>query len=288
MYRQYINLMSGGAILPIYNLFAYSFRKVVPTATVSFRVRRSSDNAEQDIGFVGNDLDTQSLLSFVGGGNGFVTKMYEQNSGGVDLTQTVATRQFQIVASGVVNTMNGKPSCITGTSLSKFMITGNLFNPSVVNGVSIFSVTQPITHIGGGFNVDYIYSIGGGGASSPSRFLDNSISGAVGNPTTYNQTTQAGGSIISTPYISGAKLQGHLIKSGNNKYYQNGVVVGSNSNSLVTPSINQRLVINGISWSTGSTSSSNQYFSEILIYNSDETTNLTAIQNNINSYYSIY
>jgi len=288
MSKYYRMLQYSGNALPISNLFAYSFRKVVSTATTSFRVRRSSDNAEQDIGFVGDDLDTTSLLTFVGAGNGFVTKMYEQNGSGKDLTQTVATSQFQIVASGVVNTLNGKASCITGISVSKFMTTLNLFNLSVVNGVSIFSVTKPITHIGGAFNVDWIYSIGAGGTSSPSRFFDNNISGAVGNPTTYNSNTQAGGSLISTPYTSGTKLQGHFIKSGDNKYYQNAVIVGSNSNSLVTPSSNQRLVINGISWSIGSTSSSNQYFSEILFYNSDETSNLTAIQNNINSYYSIY
>ena len=278
----------GSTPLPISNLIAYSFRKVLPTATVSFRVRRSSDNAEQDIGFVGNDLDTASLLSFVGANNGFVTKIYEQSGGGIDLTQTVATGQFQIVASGVVNTMNGKPSCITGTTLSKYMLTTSLFNPSVVNGVSIFSVTKPITHLGGGFAVDWLYSIGAGGAFTPSRFFDNNIPGTAGNPTTYNHNTQNGGSLITTPYTSGTKLQGHLIKSGDNKYYQNNVLVGSNTNSLVTPSINQRLVINGISWTVGSTASANQYFSEILIYNSDESSNLTTIQNNINSYYSIY
>lgn len=278
----------GSTPLPISNLFAYSFRRVVPTATVSFRVRRSSDNAEQDIGFVGNDLDTASLTSFVGANNGFVTKIYEQNGGGIDLTQTVATGQFQIVVSGVVNTMNGKPSCITGTSNAKYMLTTSLFNPSVVNGVSIFSVTKPITHLGGGFASDWLYAIGAGGGTSPSRFFDHAIGGTAGNPTNYVHYTQNGVSLISTPYTSGTKLQGHLIKSGNNKYYQNNVLVGSNTTSLVTPSINQRLVVNGISWTPGSVASSNQYFSEILIYNSDETSNLTTIQNNINTYYSIY
>jgi len=42
---------------------AYSVRKLSSTATLSMRVRRSSDNAEQDIGFVGEDLDTASLLT---------------------------------------------------------------------------------------------------------------------------------------------------------------------------------------------------------------------------------
>ena len=46
---------------------AYSLRKLRTAYTGSaIRVRRSSDNAEQDFGFVGNDLDTASMLDFVG------------------------------------------------------------------------------------------------------------------------------------------------------------------------------------------------------------------------------
>jgi hypothetical protein len=46
---------------------AYSLRQLRTAYTgAAIRVRRSSDNAEQDIGFVGGDLDTQSLLDFVG------------------------------------------------------------------------------------------------------------------------------------------------------------------------------------------------------------------------------
>lgn len=46
---------------------AYSLRKLRSAYTDSaIRVRRSVDNAEQDIAFVGNDLDTTSMLDFVG------------------------------------------------------------------------------------------------------------------------------------------------------------------------------------------------------------------------------
>jgi hypothetical protein len=46
---------------------AYSLRKLRTAYSGSaIRVRRSSDNAEQDIGFVDNELDTTSMLDFVG------------------------------------------------------------------------------------------------------------------------------------------------------------------------------------------------------------------------------
>ena len=64
---------------------AYSVRRLSSTYTGSaMKVRRSSDDALQDIGFDGSgNLDTSALLSFVGGGDGHVTRWYSQ-SGFID------------------------------------------------------------------------------------------------------------------------------------------------------------------------------------------------------------
>tara|TARA_R110000822_G_C15227028_1_gene484936 strand:- start:262 stop:1068 length:807 start_codon:yes stop_codon:yes gene_type:complete len=75
----------------------------------SIRVRRSSDNTEQDIGFIDNILDTASLLTFVGSGDGFVSKWYDQSSNTRDMIQITASRQGQIAASGVVYLDGGLP-----------------------------------------------------------------------------------------------------------------------------------------------------------------------------------
>lgn len=69
-------------------------------------VRRSSDNTEQDIGFVNNYLDTATLLSFVGSGDGFVVKWYNQSGNVNNLGQTIASNQPQIVSSGSLITRN--------------------------------------------------------------------------------------------------------------------------------------------------------------------------------------
>ena len=60
---------------------AYSVRKVRTAYTgPCIRVRRSSDNAEQDIGFLSNGiLDTLTLASFVASNNGLVTTVYDQD-----------------------------------------------------------------------------------------------------------------------------------------------------------------------------------------------------------------
>ena len=90
------------------------------------RVRRSSDNAEQDIGFVGVDLDTAALLSFVGAGDGLVTTWYSQ-SGFFNLTQTSSASQPAIVLGGTLQTLNGKP-CLKFDGSNDFLTGGTSAN----------------------------------------------------------------------------------------------------------------------------------------------------------------
>ena len=82
----------------------FSLYKESTTATNCIRVRRSSDNAEQDIGFVDNDLDTASLLSFIGVNDGRIVKWYNQGSNGAtdDLIQSTGSLQPYIVLGGVL------------------------------------------------------------------------------------------------------------------------------------------------------------------------------------------
>lgn len=66
------------------------------------RVRRSSDNTEQDIGFSSGLLDTAALASFVGANDGFIVTWYDQSGGANHFSQATAARQPAIVLSGVV------------------------------------------------------------------------------------------------------------------------------------------------------------------------------------------
>jgi hypothetical protein len=78
-------------------------------APLACRVRRSSDNADANIGFTASgDLDTAALLAFVGTGNGFVTTWYDQSGNGRHATQGSPTAQPQIVVDGAIWTKNGR------------------------------------------------------------------------------------------------------------------------------------------------------------------------------------
>jgi len=85
---------------------AYSLRKLrTAYAGAAIRVRRSSDSAEQDFGFLNDVLDTAAMLSWVnqlGTAEGFVTTWYDQSGNARNATQATATNQPRIVASGVV------------------------------------------------------------------------------------------------------------------------------------------------------------------------------------------
>lgn len=84
------------------NLYgAYGITKLLTAYSGSaIRVRRSSDNTEQDIGFSGLALNTSALSSFAGVGDAFITKWYDQSGNGNDLVQATTTKQPKTYSSG--------------------------------------------------------------------------------------------------------------------------------------------------------------------------------------------
>ena len=118
---------------------AYSLRKLrTDYSGNAIRVRRSSDNTEQDFGFVNGNLDTSSLLTFCGAGNGFITTWYDQSTNANNATQATAINQAQIVSSGAIITdpITGKISATwtaDNYTISNVTVTQNMLMSAVVN-----------------------------------------------------------------------------------------------------------------------------------------------------------
>lgn len=91
---------------------AYSLNKLEENATLCVRVRRSSDGAEQDIGFDGNYIDTAALQAFCGVNNGFVVTLYNQVTNGASGNLTS-------------NTYGYRPKIWNGSSLMSYTNNGN-------------------------------------------------------------------------------------------------------------------------------------------------------------------
>lgn len=87
---------------------AYSVRRLrVAYTGALIRLRRSSDNAESDFGFLADgSLDAAAVSVWLGGGNGYATTWYDQSGNGRNLVQATADNQPLYVASGP----NSKPT----------------------------------------------------------------------------------------------------------------------------------------------------------------------------------
>lgn len=156
---------------------AFSLRRVGAYYSNLIKVRRSSDNAELDIGIVDGSLDEQSLLTFCGAGDGFVSVWYDQSGNGKHATQATTSLQPIIVSSGVVEKKNSRPAV-------RFTGTQRLFAPSIAFGCT-FAVFQR------GTNNQVISELN---YSSANRGL---FAGTGGNSTywTHNQYAINGGTL---------------------------------------------------------------------------------------------
>ena len=261
---------------------AYSLRKIRTGQTRAIRVRRSSDNTEQDIGFVGNDLDTVSLLSFCGVGNGFVTTWYDQSGDGYNATQTTQANQPQIVSSGVVITDNGKPS-IQFDGSNDFLFSGNLsFNN---NNLSVLAVTKPTSS-----------------TQKPYANIASMAQGTNGGWTIQQDALSHNNFMFAPKFANGyplvlptsipfntLSLIAYYMSVGSGqflKYYRNGTQTANISTSGLTSTSGNTFVL--IGRQENEFDEYNGRIQEIIIYNTDQTANRTAIESNVNTYYSIY
>jgi hypothetical protein len=243
---------------------AYSLRKLRSAYTGSaIRVRRT-DNTEQDIGFVNNELDTVSLLSFVGSGDGFVSKWYTQ-IGTNDSSQSDTSLQPKIVSSGVVSLENGKATIDFN---QKFLGLDNV----------------PYTD----FTSNTIVSVAKSDSTTEGN-LYNFASGSELYALTYNRTSNnsySTNSLISgVTYNSGSNMNGQsliltLHKNGTDTYI-NSVEGSANNGSRRT------FGVNAIGQVT-STFRMNGNVQELVLFNNNQSTDRTAIETNINNFYSIY
>jgi hypothetical protein len=256
---------------------AYSVRKLRTLYTGSaIRVRRSSDNTETDIGFSGANLDTSALTSFCGSGNGFVTTWYDQSGNANNASQTNALLQPQIVSSGSVLTINSKPSIKFDGSNDRLT---NISGAITTTSSSIFSVIQPSVLNSAADNVivsQYNTSTG--------RFIF-SFNLITGNFRLRIFEGSGMGNIYGTTNISNNTT--YLTEMINNNKSVTGYLNGGSQMSG-TFSTQPPNVSNNIAAYDGTGGFLNGYESEVIIYNSNQSSNRTGIESNINTYYGIY
>jgi PKD repeat protein len=266
---------------------AYSLRLLRLAYTGSaIRVRRSNDNTEQDIGFVNGVLDTAALLSFVGANNGFVVTWYDQSGNGFNATQGTQANQPQIVSSGNLILVNGKPSIDIYAGGVRLDLPNStyLHNQTQFFGISVTSAdatgsafpTIYAAHTTVGYKAALLYS-----SVTSQRYT------VGGRRTSADAFTTATGA---TDIINSQALQiGHLNYSAGvaSLWINNLAVVNNNSFLIGTMDNTNSSVADNIGGN-----SSLQWFDgkiqEVVIYASNQSSNVVGMQTNINSFYNIY
>ena len=241
---------------------AYSLRKVRTAYTGSaIRVRRS-DNQEMDIAFdTSGSLDTTSLLTFVGSGNGFVTTWYDQSGNNKHIVQITGANQPYIVLNGSVQ-MNGNKPAIYWDNNQVLSI-----NSGVNNVMSVFVNIKWLT----------------GSGASP-------ILGNQGSVAYYHEGINSeSGLILSSTYADYNVKNGSLYLNGTLKTLST-FSKSTNSNILVSMvHLSNTAVFSQLGNDRGFVATYFKgYYSEIIIYPTNQAANRTLIESNMNGYYSIY
>jgi hypothetical protein len=244
-------------------------RRLSSTYTGSLiRVRRSSDNTEQDIGYDGsNVLDESALTTFVGAGNGFITKLYDQSGNTIDIAQSTALSQPKIVNSGTVLKVNTKP--YFQTDGSSFLFNNTLSLNGTTN--SIFVTLKVDTTKG-------VIAMMSGGSDTNQHFPSR-----AGDGTNRYYDTTATTTASALP--NGLNLVNIHETSSGNTVYENNVLLMSNEPHNTTDSTGLYLLAR----TAGNNLPSGWGMSEVIIYSgTSKLSDNSGISTNINTFYSIY
>jgi hypothetical protein len=242
---------------------AYSLRRIGPSGYFgpAIRVRRDSDNTLRDIGFTSDgQLDTVGLLDFVGvTGSGFVQTWYDQSGNSNNASQATSANQPLLLSSGSIITRKQKP--YFQASPTQFL---RLSSP-IVAGIADYS-----------WWITYEKSNNSGTAvliqnGSNYHWLD------------YN-TIQYLWEGIGTQQTAGVTYLINTIKNYPTSltFYRNSVSTGTTTPNATAGSATAYIPGNDFRGTNTLT------LSEFIYYPSNQFTNKTALDSNINSYYKIF
>ena len=246
---------------------AYSLRSLTGGDPRVVRVRRSSDNNEED--FNVSEVNSGALVSFVGSGNnGFVETWYDQSGNGRDLVQTTADNQPKIVDSGSLIT-NGGILFDGSTSVLPF---SNFLDFNSSNAMSIFTAQSVTTNING-HTLGTSNNFGVGISTSRIGFFIAENSPAI----TYDSVSSTDTSlfvIIHNGTSNDPNLSGFVNGSAGTTTSQGNLLRNRNFQKI------------------GARGPLNNFFSgrieEIIIYLSDLSSERVDIETNINNHYTIF
>ena len=269
---------------------AYSLRSITGGDPKAVRVRRSSDNSEQD--FTVSEINSGALVSFVGSGNdGFVETWYDQSGNGNNLTQSTDGKQPTIVTSGTLNTRNNEPivkfiqaNSTHLTGASSILPTGTDIAMTVFNALHVDQSS--------GNRIGVFGHNGGGNNPGTSKYL----TGSASSRRTILKTKDASDTVVSLQSNSVSSNDADAIITylssmsdgvGTHKVFNLGAQVGSTLTGSITDQSYESGNTTILGARTVSDNFSDSEIFEVIVYDSDQLSNRDAIEANLSSKYGI-
>ena len=230
------------------------------------RVRRSSDNTEQD--FTAAQVTDGTLTTFCGAGNGFVRTWYDQSGNDNHAETTVTTRQPLIVSSGTVVTDAGKPA-LSFNGTSHYLT--QAVNTTIAQPFTTIFAAQKLSNLGR--NQDYFRAPHAGAVLFVNANDNNRL------------YLFAGTGVNLGPIGNGANFISSVVWNGaSTATIYNGTQTTVNAGAGGLTSANKLNIGTG----AVATPFSHMLLKEFIVYASNQSANLTAINNNVNAHYAVY
>jgi len=237
---------------------AYSLRKL-RTAYTGDAINVWNGTSYADIGFDGSgELDTTALAAHCGSNDGFIRYWYDQSGNSNDAAQTTTANMPKIYdgTTGVV-TENGKPSL----ELNADSLTISSVNLNTLFAVASRGTQETLNYLTWDNNTTGLFYGGSFGGVSGIGFYDGSL---------YSLTGQDSNTHLAYFRLNG--LNYDVAKDGNS------VTTFQSGNGVMSASSIGRAL------STLQT----HLIQEFIVYTSDQSSNRTNIEDNINTFYNIY
>lgn len=285
--KQFLDLFPGA-------IGAWSLRQLSFPAVAVVRVRRSSDNAEQD--FFSNQITNGVLTDWIGAANdGSVSVWYDQSGNGAHQQPPSPAEEPFIIESGGLITKNGKPALKynsgNGRTTATVLGLSDAANLStfVVDSPSLASAPDTIT------NIIFGYALGGDSQLNQGLNFGVTTSLLSGETYCFTWAGPGGARLGSSTYSHAAGEQ--LFESifnlaSGTETWKNGVRVDLNlvfgfstnndSSPAATGSTHNTFHLNS---NNGVGNGPEKLYQEVIIYPADKKSDRVAIESNLTTYY---
>lgn len=248
------------------------------------RIKRLSDSATLDLGFDGDVIDVASAQSFIGSGTGLIDRVYDQTGNGYNLNVSLLNRELVFIENGVLKTSyNNLPSFYSPDPTTGFQGLSKADFNFLHQAQASFSIVKDM-----GVGVLFDSMDATSGALTRVGFNLSGGGFEVGNGSGTDYVIDYGGSLDLAKHIYADYDCTESIPQNRSVLFLDSTQQPDNSafgSPSVSPSFRDFMVIGR---RDGDSSAPVGHLQELIIWDSRQSSNRTAIRQNVNTRFNLY